>query len=54
MMRHTDDALALYDNAVMRSDDALDPDDPPAGRLFIKLKTDRCLTSDRTGYVGVK
>lgn len=54
MMRHTDDALARYDNAVMQSDDALDPDDPPAGRLFIKLGTDRCLTSDRTGYVGVK
>lgn len=45
MTRHTDDALAVYDNAVMRSDDALDPDDPPAGRLFIKLRTDRCLTS---------
>ncbi len=54
MTRHADDALAPYDNAVMQSDDALDPDDPPAGQLFIKLRTDRCLTSDRKSYVGVK
>lgn len=53
-MKHTDDALAPYDNAVTQSDDALDPDDPPAGRLFIKLRMDRCLTSGRKGYVGVK
>lgn len=38
-----DDAPASYDNMTQR-DDALDSDDPPAGRLFIKLRTDKCLT----------
>lgn len=54
MTRLADDALAHYDNAVMQRNDASAPDDPPAGRLFINPRTDRCLTSDRKGYVGVK
>ena len=53
-MKHTDDALAPYDNAVMQSDDAVDPDNPPGDQLFMKLRADRCLTSDRKGCVGVK
>lgn len=53
MMKHTDDALAPYDNTMMQGDDALDSDDPPAGRLFMKLRTNRCLTSGWNSYVGV-
>lgn len=54
MTKRTADALThCDDNAVMQSDDAKDPDDPPAGCLFIILRMDRCLTSDRKGWAGV-
>lgn len=52
MMRHTDDAHEP--DAMKQSDDASGPDDPPVGRLFMKRRTDRCLTSEKKGYAGFK
>lgn len=51
MTKHTDDALAPYDDAGMQSDESLDPVDPPAWRFFIKRTGVWHLTK---GYVGVK